>query len=200
MHEYSRYWETRYLESQIGWDLLGPTPALQSATKSTPKDAHILIPGCGLGWDGEALHRRGFSEVYLSDWALSAKAQFLERVPDFPRERFITGDFFDWTQQSAWRGRFDFILECTFYCAIPPQRRELYVQTMARLLRPGGQLMGLLFTFPLTDQGPPYGGSIEEYNARFGPPFRLEHIAPHPLSVEKRADQEVFFCATLQAS
>lgn len=200
MLDHAEYWEARYQEAQTGWDLNGPTPALQAAAEAFPKDARILIPGCGLGWDGEALHRRGYTEVYLSDWAHSAKTQFLERVPDFSPDRFITGDFFSWAADEAVHGQFDCILECTFYCAIPPVMRANYARAMERLLRPGGQLLGLLFTFPLTEQGPPFGGSVEEYQARFSAPFQLDQLGPNPLSIASRAEKEVFFCATLQPS
>ena len=195
----AKYWEDRYQQDQTGWDLAGPTPVLQAVMATISKDARILIPGCGLGWDGEALHKAGYRHVYLSDWAESAKRAFLTRVPDFPEDRFLTGDFFTWSTESPWIDHFDLVLECTFYCAIPPEKRENYVQRMAQILRPGGQICGLLFTFPLTDQGPPFGGSTEEYRQRFSPPFELTALRPHPLSIKARADKEVYFCATLQS-
>jgi len=194
------YWEDRYGQNQTGWDLNGPTPALQAAVEGLAKDAFLLIPGCGFGWDGEALWSKGYRNVYLSDWAPSAKTAFLQRVPDFPEAQFVSGDFFEWASQPEQAGRFDAVLECTFYCAIPPARRDDYAAAMARLLKPGGRLMGVLFTFPLTEAGPPFGGSLEEYEARFSAPFRLEELGPTNLSISPRADKEVFFCAKLQAS
>jgi hypothetical protein len=52
----------------------------------------------------------------------------------------------------------------------------------------------------LTEQGPPFGGSLEEYTLRFGAPFRLDRLGPSPLSIAPRAEKEVFFCATLHTS
>ncbi|MEK9830622.1 MAG: SAM-dependent methyltransferase, partial [Schleiferiaceae bacterium] len=68
----AKHWEDRYSLNQTGWDLNGPTPALQAAAEGLPKEAFILIPGCGFGWDGEALWSKGYKNVYLSDWAPSA--------------------------------------------------------------------------------------------------------------------------------
>ena len=193
------YWDQRYLENQTGWDLNGPTPALQAAIEGLPKTAFILIPGCGFGWDGEALWKKGYANVYLSDWAPSAKTAYLERVPDFPPDQFSSGDFFEWATLKENQGKFDVVLECTFYCAIPPQRRLDYAAAMAQILTPGGRLMGVLFTFPLTEAGPPFGGSVEEYHDRFSTPFALESMGASPLSIPPRADKEVFFCAKLQS-
>jgi methyl halide transferase len=198
MAKSSTYWESRYQDGETGWDLNGVTPALQEAVKHLPKDTKILIPGCGLAWDGEALHHAGFTEVYLSDWAPSAKAAFLRRVPSFPENHFFTEDFFEWAMSPVHAKKFDLVLECTFYCAIPPTLRPQYVHAMQHLIKPGGKLMGLLFTFPLTEVGPPYGGSMEEYTTRFSHPFKLETFASSPLSIAPRADKEVFFIATLQ--
>ena len=59
--------------------------------------------------------------------------------------------------------------------------------------------MGVLFTFPLTEAGPPFGGSIAEYEERFSHPFVLETLEKSALSIPPRADKEVFFCAKLHA-
>ncbi len=117
----AKNWEDRYSLNQTGWDLNGPTPALQAAAEGLAKDAFLLIPGCGFGWDGEALWSKGYRNVYLSDWAPSAKTAFLQRVPDFPEAQFVSGDFFEWASQPELASRFDAVLECTFYCAIPPR-------------------------------------------------------------------------------
>ena len=80
----------------------------------------------------------------------------------------ICGDFFEHNRT------YDLILEQTLFCAIPPAYRKRYVEKCADLLKQGGKLVGVLFNFPLTEQGPPFGGSKEEYLATFTPYFEIE--------------------------
>ena len=41
-----------------------------------------------------SLHEQGFTDVTLSDLSDVAKTNFLDRVPSFPQEQFLVGDFF----------------------------------------------------------------------------------------------------------
>ncbi|GIS29026.1 MAG: hypothetical protein CM15mP130_0560 [Verrucomicrobiota bacterium] len=41
------------------------------------------------------------------------------------------------------------------------------------MVRPGGHFLAILFVFPLTDEGPPFGASEEEIVARFSSDFKL---------------------------
>jgi thiopurine S-methyltransferase len=85
------------------------------------------------------------------------------------------------------------ILEQTFFCAIPPNNREMYARKMHELLKPKGILTGLLFNFPLTDDGPPFGGSIEEYLDLFDPYFLVNFMETAQNSIKPREDKELFF-------
>ena len=193
----SKAWEKRYSDGKTGWDIGKASPALiDFAVKHLAKDAAILIPGCGHGHDGKALWDLGFTNVTLIDWAASAKAYFLEICPNFPQDRFLVGDAFALTMARG--NRFDAVLECTFFCAIPPSLRSHYIQSMAHCLRQGGTLAGLLFTFPLTEQGPPFGGDVTTYLKDFQGPFNVESMQPTPRSIAERKENEVFFVATLQ--
>ncbi|MDX1327998.1 MAG: SAM-dependent methyltransferase, partial [Arenibacter sp.] len=88
---------------------------------------------------------------------------------------------------------FDLILEQTFFCALDPDLRPQYVHKMKQLLKPTGKLVGLLFTFPLTESGPPYGGSPEEYKALFGDHFNFKVLEVAYNSIKPRANKELFF-------
>jgi len=50
---------------------------------------------------------------------------------------------------------------------------------MKELLNPKGKLIGLLFQFPLTEVGPPFGGSKEEYNSLFENDFDIKKWKLH---------------------
>ena len=61
------------------------------------------------------------------------------------------------------------------------------------LLATGGRLAGLLFQFPLTENGPPFGGSAAEYRKRFGGRFHLRTLETARNSIPPRAGNELFF-------
>ena len=69
---------------------------------------------------------------------------------------------------------------------------------MTHYLQQGGTLAGLLFTFPLTEQGPPFGGDVTTYLKDFQGPFNVESMQPTPRSIAERKENEVFFVPTLQ--
>lgn len=181
------YWEERYKAQQTGWDAGAPTTPFVDFFKFYKNElAKILIPGCGRAYEGELLWRSGFRNVWLLDLAPSAKEAFLERVPDFPENQFLLEGFFDHT------ATYDLILEQTFFCALEPTLRPRYAEVMSELLNPGGELVGVLFIFPLTEQGPPFGGSAEEYLNYFEPYFDIAVMEPCRNSIKPRMGNELF--------
>jgi SAM-dependent methyltransferase len=99
----------------------------------------------------------------------------------------VQSDFFD--HQDS----YDLILEQTFFCALSPSLRNDYVTHMHRLLKSGGKLVGLLFQFPLTESGPPFGGSATEYLDRFEPLFSIQTLETCYNSIPPRQGNELFF-------
>ena len=84
------------------------------------------------------------------------------------------------------------ILEQTFFCALPVELRKKYAQKMNSLLHPGGKLIGLLFDFPLKSDGPPFGGSKEEYLDYFEPYFEIKLMERSVNSIQPRMGSELF--------
>ena len=149
------------------------------------KDLRILIPGAGNAYEAEYAWRTGFRNVHVIDLAAAPLDNLRERVPNFPAGQLIEGDFF------AHAGRYDLILEQTFFCALNPALRPDYAKKMHELLAPGGRLVGLWFDrdFPA---GPPFGGSREEYLGYFDPYFNVQTFAPATNSIGPRAGSELF--------
>jgi thiopurine S-methyltransferase len=54
-------------------------------------------------------------------------------------------------------------------------------------------MAGLLFKFPLTQEGPPFGGSEEEYKNYFEPYFEINTMEEAYNSIAPRKDKELFF-------
>jgi SAM-dependent methyltransferase len=148
----------------------------------------VLIPGCGNAYEAAYLLENGFANITLIDIAALPVQQLCERFhPESdPRIRILHEDFF------THEGQYDLILEQTFFCAIDPSQRDAYVRKMASLLKPGGILAGVLFNRDF-EGGPPFGGHIDEYRARFSPHFSVRILEPCYNSIGPRAGKEAFF-------
>lgn len=181
------YWNSRYEQKEIQWDIGHPSDPLEFYIHQIEDPfTRILIPGCGNAYEGELLWNLEFEDVTLLDFAPESKENFLKRVPDFPAERFIVGDFFEH------QGEYDLILEQTFFCALPKDMRKAYAEKMFSLLAPGGKVVGVLFNDKLNEDHPPFGGSALEYLGYFQPVFNKVFMKPCYNSIEPRMGRELF--------
>ena len=161
------FWEKRYQSGETGWDLNEVSIPHKSYIDQLEGNQKILIPGCGFGHEYSYLIEKGFEDTYVVDIATQPLEALKAKFPEF-ESNIIQSDIYDFNDQ------FDLILEQTLFCAIDPELRSKYVEKMASLLRTGGKLVGVLFNFPLTEKGPPFGGSKEEYLSLFEPYFNIE--------------------------
>jgi SAM-dependent methyltransferase len=81
-------------------------------------------------------------------------------------------------------------LEHTFFSAIDPGRREEYVRTVRRLLKPGGLLIALFYAHGRPG-GPPFTTSEEEVRALFREDFTIERLEVPARSVKPRQGKEL---------
>ena len=184
------FWEERYDSKDTGWDIGGPsTPLKEYIDQLANTELHILIPGGGRAYEAEYAHRLGYRNVHVIDLTDAPFRDLLARCPDFPKEHLIVGDLFEH------EGRYDRILEQTFFCAIHPTLRERYVERMHALLRPGGKLVGVLFDAPLNTDRPPFGGDREEYLPLFRTHFPKVTMERCHNSIAPRAGRECWLHA-----
>ena len=181
------YWEERYLKGEIGWNVgYITTPIKEYIDQLTDNNIKILIPGAGNGYEFEYLIYKGFKNSFVVDYAEIPLENIKKRIPDLDNNQIINADFFEL------EGKYDLIIEQTFFCALNPELRIEYVKKMKSLLNPKGKIVGLLFQFPLTTEGPPFGGSIEEYTAIFGNDFTINTMETASNSIKARAGKELF--------
>lgn len=187
----SRYWENRYQSEETGWDVGEiTTPLKEYIDQLTDLSLRILIPGAGNSYEFEYLQAKGFTNVYVLDYAQTPLDNIKTRIPNCDPNQIILGDFFEH------EGEYDLILEQTFFCALEPSLRKRYVQKIHSLLKPKGKISGLLFQFPLTEDGPPFGGSKEEYITLFSPFFDIVKLETAYNSIKPRQGNELFFIFT----
>jgi methyl halide transferase len=185
------YWENRYQNNEIGWDVGAiTTPIKDYFDQISDKSLKILIPGAGNSYEFEYLINSGFENVAVLDFARNPLENIKKRLPSVADEQLIASDFFEHNNQ------YDIIIEQTFFCAVEPQLRKKYVAKMTSLLQPKGKLIGLLFQFPLTQVGPPFGGSKEEYLQLFQNDFTIKKLETAYNSISPRKENELFFIFT----
>ncbi len=181
------YWQQRYETGSTGWDIGHISTPLQHFFDTLiDPNISILIPGCGNAYEASYLHKKGFSNVFILDYAEHPLRDFASKNPEFPAGHLIHQDFF------MHEGQYDLIIEQTFFCALNPGLRKAYVEKMQSLLKPGGQLCGLLFNCQFENEGPPFGGEEEEYRQYFREKFIIDSMEPCANSIQPRAGKELF--------
>jgi SAM-dependent methyltransferase len=181
------FWSERYKLGLTGWDIGSPSsPFVQYLDQIENKSVRVLIPGAGNAYEAYYGFRNGFSNIHVLDISDEPLNMFRLKYPDFPKRNLHHQNFFN--HSSA----YDLILEQTFFCALDPGLREMYSQKMLELLNPGGILVGVLFDRNFDFQGPPFGGSKEEYLTYFAKKFEVEIFEPCYNSIPERLGSELF--------
>ena len=182
------YWDEKYAENKTGWNIgYISTPIKNYIDQFTDTSLKILIPGAGNSYEAEYLWNKGFKNLFILDISKQPLINFKKRVTDFPDTHLIHKDFFET------EGTFDLIIEQTFFCALDPKLRRNYAIKMFDLLSNKGKLVGLLFDFELTVEGPPFGGDKEEYITYFKDLFKIKILERSYNSIKPRMNRELFF-------
>ncbi len=193
----SSFWNARYDSREDGWELGAPAPPLARLLKeSPPPPGRAAVPGCGRGHDVGLLARHGFDAVGFdfSDRAIAEAARLGHRV--LQRDVFaLAGEFAD---------AFDVVWEYTCFCAIDPSRRPDYVEVLASILKPGGELLALFYPLKktesgrssapksgATEDGPPFGVERDEVERLLGARFRIEQASAPADSIDRRKGYEL---------
>lgn len=181
-------WQGHYESNDLGWDLgqVAP-PFVRLWEEGKLPMGKALIPGCGRGHEALFLAENGF-DVTGIDSAEGAVAYLINAL----KERKLAGrvlhqDFF--SLDDSHNGAYDLALEHTFFCAIAPRQRQDYCQTLARILKPGGMLVGLFYNTG-EEGGPPYNTTREDIETNFSKTFEIQQLDKTPWSIEKRKGKE----------
>jgi methyl halide transferase len=183
-----QFWNDAYKAANQGWDIgYASTPLVAYIDQLKDKTKKILIPGAGNAYEAEYLWAHGFKNLEVCDIAKVPLQNLQQRLIDFPSGQLLNSNFFDLD------GQYDLILEQTFFCAIAPVLRPLYIEKMKALLKPTGKLVGVLFDDPnLFEQQPPYKGTKQDYIKLFEPYFKFHTFELCYNSIQPRAGREIF--------
>lgn len=181
------YWDAQYSENMTGWDIGNvSTPIKEYIDQISDKSLKILIPGAGNAYEAEYLFLNGFTTVYVLDISSIAISSFKQRFPDFPDKQLLNQDYF------SLNDTYDLIIEQTFFCAINPADRARYVMKTHSLLKENGKLVGLLFNHEFEKEGPPFGGTVQEYEELFSQFFDFKTFEVAYNSIKPRDKREHF--------
>ena len=166
------FWNIRYSAGKTPWDLGGVPAALRSFLARAQSPGHVLIPGCGSGYEVRAFHEAGF-EVTAIDFSAAARDRAGRLLGPLSRS-VIAGNFF--THDFAGQN-FDLVYERTFLCSLPPERWPAYATRMAGLLQKGKLLAGI-FLYGEEAEPPPYPLTEAQALELFGEEFELIRSEP----------------------
>jgi len=203
------FWADRWSSQKIRWHKESVHPmllkyfdvAVDSITGSNGTNLKVLVPLCGKTVDMKFLVEASVtSHVYGVDGVSQALETFsmenpsLEISSEFAASDFGTydrmegdgisllhGDFFALEPGEIGNERIDFVWDRASMVAVRPEFREEYVETMRRMVRPGGVI--LLVTLERREgtedakvQGPPFSISEETVRSFYGGRSWVESI------------------------
>jgi SAM-dependent methyltransferase len=174
------FWDTRYRDGVTPWDAGGVPPRLLAWLEKETSRLRVLVPGCGSGYEVQALAERGHDVLGIdfSDAALeAAKGRHVRKA-----------DFFELREPP-----FDLVYERTFLCALPRRLWPDWGRKIAEVVRPGGRLAGFFYLND-NERGPPFGIDAIQLAGLRGKNFELmeEERIPAEQSVSVLAGHEVW--------
>jgi SAM-dependent methyltransferase len=162
------FWTNRWEAGKTAWDLGGVPRELALFLARSSAPTHVLIPGCGSGYEVQAFHEAGH-DVTAIEFSAPAVAR-ARRLLGSLGNKVIHADFF---KHDFGQNLYGLIYERGFLCSLPPARWPDYASRMASLLPEGGRLVGL-FLYGHEPEPPPFP-LTEEAGSLLGPTFRLLH-------------------------
>jgi len=183
--DYHSRWEALWTKEgglKVGdnWDRgvsarpLVETLAAGSVAGVAVKGSRALVPGCGRGYDVEALLRAGAAAAVgleISPTAQAEASRFLDGqgLGDArANARVELRDFFDGPAPGD--APFDLGYDYTFFCAIHPDMRAEWARKWAGFLRQGGALVAVVFPVDASKEGgPPWAVTPDAYREALVP-------------------------------
>lgn len=178
-------WEGAWKQGVTPWEAQRPAPLIAELLKDTSLPAgDVIVVGCGSGHDAAEFARLGRKTLGV-DLAPTAIAKCEALVEADPSLRalaaqgqlgFKQADLFNFNTPPyavAW--------DYTLVSALPPALRPTWANALKRLVRPGGELVVLIFPVGDYEGGPPYAmnpTALDELLQQHG--WEKVHLAPVP--------------------
>jgi SAM-dependent methyltransferase len=180
--DYHKVYATANLQQDY-WTVVGPPTREefhrlakvklgQLQEQGLTSDSHVLDVGCGTGQLAAALHD------YLSDRGLYFGTDVGPEAIDFCKRQYPRSNFHfavnEFTEIPVGSHRFDIACFFSVFTHTYPDETVLLLAETARVLKPGGFILGDIFTSPLTDRCAGNRGAVELNREHF---LRLVDLA-----------------------
>jgi SAM-dependent methyltransferase len=177
------------------WDIGRPQPAFAALAAEGRLGGRVLDAGCGTGEHVLMAAAAGCDAIGIDISATAirlAEAKARERGVG---ARFEVGD----ARRLASPGEpFDTVLDCGLFHVFDDEDRVPFVESLGRVLRPGGRYLMLCFS----DEEPPGWGprrvTQAEIREAFAQGWEVEAIEPTELEVTIRAEPVRSWCASIR--
>ena len=188
------FWNDRWRQGQIGFHLGRPHDWLVAAEHRFPAGSRVYVPLCGKTVDLVWLRDRGH-EVIGCEFVTSAVQDFLREQGLSARTERLGSNGSDYECHrtpglSVFRGDalrldpalvggpVDVIFDRAALVALDPACRKRYVESLHRILRPGGRILLISFAYDQSRvEGPPWSVDTTTIDRLFGDRFSIETLA-----------------------
>ena len=183
MSQPSRDWDAAYRqETPPPWSIGRPQPELAVLVDQGKVHSDVLDAGCGHAALSLALAARGYTVV-----GLDASATAVNAAAEAAVERGLTTATFaqaDVTAFGGHDGRFSTVMDSGLFHALPPEKRQDYLQSILRAAAPGAALHILAFAAGAlgdpdhADQPGPRGFAEGELRDAVSTLWRVDDLRP----------------------
>jgi ubiquinone/menaquinone biosynthesis C-methylase UbiE len=167
-------WTGAY-ETTPPWDIGRPQRAVVDLNDSRDLSGRVLDVGCGTGENAIFLAANG-SDVVGIDF--TPRAIEIAQVKAFERQvdvEFLVGDVLELDYYFR-QAEFDAVLDSGLFHTLTDEERPLYVEQVARVLRPGGSYFMLSFSVKQPGMTGPRRMSVREITESFQDRFHLNYV------------------------
>ena len=167
----AEFWQERFEKRQTAWDRGAPSPQLVAwldASELMP--CRIAVPGCGSGWEGAELAKRGFDVLGIDYTPAAVDKTRTLLAEEGLKATVLQADVLSFQPERE----FDAVYEQTCLCALHPDNWVAYAGRLQQWLRPNGSLWALFMQMirPAAVEegrveGPPYHCDVNAMRALF---------------------------------
>jgi cyclopropane fatty-acyl-phospholipid synthase-like methyltransferase len=156
------------------WDIGRPQPAFVALAEDGAITGSVLDAGCGTGEN--ALY---FASLGHETWGIDGSPTAINRARQKAQERGLSVEFrvHDALALEGLGRTFDSVIDSGLFHVFGDEDRARYVQSLARVLGPGGRYFMLCFSDRQPGSFGPRRVSQEEIRAVFADGWRVDEIA-----------------------
>ncbi|MBV1842239.1 thiopurine S-methyltransferase [Photobacterium ganghwense] len=184
----AEFWHSRWAANRIGFHQNDTNPMLERfwpEVKATREDV-VLVPMCGKSLDMTWLAEKHNQVIGIELSEIAVRAYFSEHLYtplvtplgngqslyEFDEISIYCGDFFSTRIEPT-----DVVYDRAALIAMPEAMRQMYVEKLLSLVKPGGRILLVTVDYPQNEMdGPPFSVAKEEVERLFEG-YQIRHLS-----------------------